>query len=701
MPKYLFLDLETEVDTKRTLRKQSLRNYLAVAPVMGIAWAEDAEPVDYMHATEADWPALMEYLRTLADDPSVTFVAHNAAFDIRVLRYGWTRQHGKLAIPQPSKVLCSLELSCAAWPNTPGGYSLGNLARCFGWPDKAGKATEVLRMRPEELAEYCKHDVTLCRLLTLQALELLPPAELAIATMANTARELFFEVDQKAVLNSVDTLAAEAEQHAAAIAEALATDEATGIDSSGRVKSIKPAKVKAALLQALGFCTETITRKKINQTALAQNPAAGQVLEQVERANKALATKRRLTPFLSTTEVDAELGYFRAHTGRFSSPSVGKGLGLHNLAKHNKVVAKALRSLFRLPQEVCFVRGDLANVEYRIAGLLCQSKHVVSLFANNCWADPYAAFWQSATGQQITKKDPARQVAKVAVLGLSYGMGTKTWVNTLATAVANPTNHLSLAMLGEIAEAQGWPRYVSGKYLTAIARATQADPVLISVADRVREAFHVVHPEFSATANWLVRAASRISLARGAAAANQTIAELYDEADAPQKQYIALEYPERFEAPTLRVTCGQWSYPTVTWRALGIRAGKDGYGVGLHFMAGGNKGWRCLSPSQAIENVVQSAARNALCAAQLRLADRYPYMLSVHDELLLVVPRDTASVQRARLDLLATFAPDTPYWLWSAVMHPEEIAVSQSLYEDQQSMEWWHNLSDKDLERLP
>ena len=28
--------------------------------------------------------------------------------------------------------------------------------------------------------------------------------------------------------------------------------------------------------------------------------------------------------------VPCELGYFRPHTGRFSSPSVGKGLNLHN-----------------------------------------------------------------------------------------------------------------------------------------------------------------------------------------------------------------------------------------------------------------------------------------------------------------------------------------------------------------------------------
>jgi hypothetical protein len=108
-----------------------------------------------------------------------------------------------------------------------------------------------------------------------------------------------------------------------------------------------------------------------------------------------------------------------------------------------------------------------------------------------------------------------------------------------------------------------------------------------------------------------------------------------------------------------------------------------------------------------IENVVQSAARNATVQAKESLATHgYRHILSVHDELLLAVPRTVDAVLGARNDLLRVMGPGgelADAWKWSVVINPDEISVSRTLYEDQQKPEWWEalRLHPEYLEALP
>ena len=50
----------------------------------------------------------------------------------------------------------------------------------------------------------------------------------------------------------------------------------------------------------------------------------------------------------------------------------------------------------------------------------------------------------------------------------------------------------------------------------------------------------------------------------------------------------------------------------------------------------------------AIENIGQSGARNGAVYGHLELADKYPYQFGVHDELMLIVPREAGAVLGAR-----------------------------------------------------
>jgi len=693
---YLYVDFETTYNTTDlSLKKMTLRNYLNATSVKGLAAAENDDDPVYFTARDLENPEVLNYLRTIAESDEWTVAAHNAAFDLRVWRY-------KTNLPYPKHKLCSLELACAAYPGQPGGYSLFNLARTL---DLGGTKIEIDlnegRHTPEELAAYCIGDVTLCRNLTRKCLPRLCPEEIKIAEMCNDARELFFLVDTERVVQSVQDLSATATAHAAS-AVGLGDNDAFGWDGDvgmSAVRSVKPQAVKKALLENLGFDTKSISFKKINREKLRENPAATSALKAVERTSKTLSHKRSVGKFIGASVIDVELGYFRAHTGRFSSPQVGgsKGINIHNLPKRDKALAKAVRTLFRLPSEYCFVRADLANVEYRIEGWLTNCDHVARMFGRDVLTDPYAAFWFAATGQRCSKTEntAARQLAKAAVLGLGYGMGLARWIDELGRGLADPSFNVTMADLESICESNGW-RVPADRYIRSIQRRTGAPDTIVAVAYHTREQFHRLHPEFSRTASWIEQAV--VSAVRGLD--GQVALDNFTEQSAcpPDISHLGLVYDGSKYGPgvkTIRATCGLWPQPTVTWRDLCFKETSLG-GYCLHCIHS-VKGYRPLTKTVMIENVTQSAARNALCRGQLRLRQLgYIYQLSVHDEIMLVVPKNTAAVLRAKADLLTVFGPgNTLGYDWAVIIDPSEITVSQSLYETPTK---WDNL---DLEHLP
>lgn len=951
---YFYFDFETPVSKTLTISKMTLRQYLygcaAMGGVMGMSYALNDEPVRWLLPGDLAQPEIREGLAEIAASDDWTFVAHNAAFDVRVWRF-------LLNLPQPKHVHCTMEFAYAAWPCHPGGYGLGNLSKTMNLGfEKLGEGTKVMHMTPEQLALYCCNDTELCRAIHKRALTHLCADEIAVAELCNAAREMFFEIDQDKLAAAQEDFVRLAQESAEAAVELLGDDgkEAFGWDGS-RVRSVKPEKMKRILLENFGFDTHSISVKKINPMKLGTSTGAMQVLKATERTNKSLSHSRRVAVFQGSTEIDVELGYYRAHTGRFSSPQPGgKGVNIHNcvpswtpvltdrgwicivdIAKGDKIwdgaafvqhggvvaegkrtalttlglsltpehpiwtgrrmvavgestpcqrvlalvagclsnlrsqhpnvswpsvvpapldswacrtasltqkpvnaaeiarvrrsllsflttiyasftsagiatcstdsaladtessavaatgwsvpgstelsssatarlcldgmtwllrwtgcvwenptglgtsdsfrqwstratadarsalmaclssrshanvesritlrttstaedvydlldcgkfqtplilisncpkrdkrLAKAIRSIFRLPDYACFVRADFANVEYRMEGWLTGCQHVYNLFERDPNADPYAAFWFAATGKVVTKADPARQIAKAAVLGLGYGMGIQTWIATLLLALADPTFGVSLSDLNKVCEDQGWGP--SGMRQTRAAMTKLNAPWQVAtVAEKTREMFHQIHPEFSRTARWLVMACEQLNRCGDIDSANRTIDRLYELPAAPRRDRIGLSWTDRFEGRSVRVTCGHWAQPTVTWRDIDIRPLGEYGGIGLTNMHG-TKGYRGLSPQITIENVVQSASRNALCTVQLDLRRRlgYEYQLSVHDEALLAVERTPQAVIEAKKDLIDCVAACG--YGWAVHVDPTEVNVSQSLYE--------------------
>ncbi len=692
--RYVYWDYECFMSSEVTLRKMTLRQYLAAAPILGCSFAVDDSEVLYLHADDPLWVEWAAEMRSLAADENTVFVGHNNSFDARCWRFGWTHAFGPLNGPQPKRVHCSLELAMAAWPNQPGGYGLANLAKVMGFPPKL--EIDLKKPTRAQLGEYCKRDTEICRLIHRAALDRLPDCEVRIAEMANRVRRNYFVISPErveAALTQFGTAAASAVKGALAHIgrdgeDAFGWD---GIDGGRVVRSVKPHKIKELLLMNLGFEAPTISLKKINPARLLQSAEATVVLRETSRVNKMLSHKRRVKVFQDSAFVDIEHGYFRAHTGRYSSPSTGRGVNALALPKNDKAIAKPVRQLFRLPDHLCFVRADAANVEYRVTAFLTDAEVGRTVFEKNPLADPYAVFWLNATGQVCSKKEniPARQVAKAAVLALSFFMGIGRWMVELAKFVADPENKLSIGALEAIATAQKWTmpndRWVKGQRT----KYAIPDPIAV-VAYHTRQLFHQIHPEFGRLGQWFDELIVDVCRSTNP---ERAIEAAYRRASAPNRRKIDVILDPELDRPTLRLVLGGWPAPTVAWRDIGIHADCDGVST----VQAGNKGYRTIHKSIEIENAVQSAARNALVMAQCALEDRgYEDIFSVHDEVLLIVPKTREAVLKARQDLIDVMGPGNNLgWGWSFVALPHEITCSASMFEDEKLTgdAWWADLA--------
>jgi len=660
----------------------------------------ELKEIKYATPEDPEWATVVSYLMELFTDPSVCTVSHNSAFDIRVARHC-------LGFPQPVHDHCTLELSKAAFPSQLGGHSLKNLGEVL--PDMPQKLSIDLRAgkhTKEELDEYCCQDVRMCSEIHGRALSRLSKREIIIHEMTTRARELYFEIQPELVDSAIESFSKSIQTHAIDLIDTFQDRNARDVLGweGDEVKSIKPAALKELLYSEFGFRTDTITKKKINPAELERNKDAARAIEAASMANKNLSHKRRVRNFRQCPQVDVAFMYYAAHTGRWSGKGTGKGVNIHNLPKHNYQIAKPLRSIFRLPPEKCFVRVDLANVEYRCQCWATDCAHGTELFQASLLADPYAAFWNASTGQVITKKDPIRQVAKVAVLGLGYIMGVGTWMTQLMSSIADPAFNVSIEDLTKVCADQGW-RKSRDSWVNRHAKKIYAPWQVATVAEHTRKLFHQIHPEFQKFADWLLKA---VEIASRSLKPEIALEEHYKRRGAPDPSKILVEFDDsRPGERGLKVTCGYWTN-TIFWRDLAVRRIKQ-YGewtMALTMMREGNRRYRAVTKNIVIENVIQSLARNALCEIMLQLKSKgHTHILSVHDELLIAVDRNPSAVLKARKDLLDIVGPGSggAGYDWAVVIDPTEIECSQSWWAEAQPESWWNSLQSKPelLESLP
>ncbi len=672
------------------LDKMTLKDYVQKAELLTLSYAiADGEVTAIPGAdVHAAWSSLQAELI----QPNRVVVAHPAAFTVRVLRH-------RFGLNQPAKIWCTEEGARASWPDLLGGYSLPSLVRMFGLPVSSRGNLLASPTKEAPTGTDGQAWVSAMRLLYGRQARRLDDREQRIGLMTQHVRGLHLCVDgprYQRLAQELGIAIAGAATAAGQVVDAqgmafLQPDQLADIfrgshKDGSLIRSVAYDRLKAALEAACGSAIPTTSMKKLDSGFQAQQPAATEVLRQAGRVGKALVQTRKAQQLQGIDAVDVELAYFGAVTGRFSSPSLGVGIPLHGIPKHDTAIAKPVRQAFSVPVGSCLVRGDLANVEYRVTGLLtnCATIHKAldEATGGDRLRDPYTLAWSAMTGQMINKKDPIRQVAKTAVLGLTFLQSAGGYAVGLSVALGDPKSGITLPVLQILLEQA--PRLPDPSQVKRIVERKGCTILVATAAILVHASFHRAHPEIEMTAAWLVDAVKSVAACRGdLVAARDELEKAHRQPRAPDAKYLRLFLDSDIgDLPSVRVQCGPWP-AMLTWREPAIRVlanGREELSILKAY-----KEPRAFTRQIAIENVVQAAARNGLCIGLLALQEQFNFtdILHVHDEVMLVVPRQRDAVLAARAALLSIFGPSGTHPMsWTMLMKPEEITVTQSLWED-------------------
>lgn len=346
--------------------------------------------------------------------PNIALVGHNVKFDGMILReiYGCV----------PGQFIDTKGMSRGVLGKSVKNHSLAIIAEHSGMQPKGTMKTdgvvELTTAQEAELAEYCLHDVELCRSI-FNKLKLEFP-ENQYEVMHRTI-EMF--ICPKMILN-VPLLEKTNEEEIKRRANIF---KEIGIDKA----EFSSNKKFPALLRKFGYEVPTKisprTREPIPALALGDTG----FIELIENGNeelKALCEARiaaksnlletrsaKLAAIGRTGDWPFDVEFSGAdQTHRFSGGS-GAGGNPQNFTRDS-----ALRKAVEAPKGYKLVVGDFSQVECRLVAFLSRDPGLIAAMDG----DAYSAFASNYYGRRITKADKIeRWFGKEATLGLGYKMG--------------------------------------------------------------------------------------------------------------------------------------------------------------------------------------------------------------------------------------------------------------------------------------
>ncbi len=625
----LVIDFETRWDKKEyTLSKLTTEQYIrhekfkafgACIKTFGIdgtVWVTHEDLQDTFNAI--DWT-------------KTAVLAHNAQFDVAILSWIYGAK--------PCFIFDSLSMA-RALRGVEVGNSLAKLAEEFNLPPK-GKAVHstdgLEELTPEieqELADYCAHDTYLCEEVFKRLMNGYPAKELRLIDLTlkmfvNPVLELDKEMLDEAIV----------EERVArnGLLRRLDVEES---DLASNEKF-------SALLHRLGVEPPTKISKTTGKKtlALAKNDAHFQALLNSERedisqlcearlAVKSTLERTRAQRFLDIATrgtLPVPLNYYGAHTGRWSA-SKGSGLNLQNLKR-----GSFLRKSIMAPQGYSLVVCDLSQIEPRVLAWLCDYDALLNIFSSG--QDAYAQFGAQMFGIPGMTKEThpdLRQSAKSALLGCGYGLGWASFAAQLLTGFlgAPPTRYdkAFAKQLGVRAEyVNEFVSYAPNvKRMEDIPR-TCADSELVvhcvsakKIIDKYREAAQPVKTFWE-----MCDALIQRSLLEGHEYTHKCLTFTKEKIYLPSG--LALRYPKIKGSPDPKGRM-QWFYGDDEKRLYG---------------------------GKLTENIVQAVARCVMTDGMLRIQKRYPCVLTVHDEVVVLVP--DAEVVDAEKWVLAQMTMEPKY----------------------------------------
>jgi hypothetical protein len=424
LKKLLFVDFESFWDTKSGygLKDMSVVEYVRDPrfKAFGLGICDATSDIKWIHG--ADISMWVTFIAKHIGWPNVVMVSHNVKFDAMILH--------EIYECVPGQFIDTLGMSKAVLGKTVKGHSLNDLAEHFQLPLKGFMKTDGIRdLTPEqekELADYCLHDVELCREIYNRLAKDFPESE-----YASLHRTIDMFVQPKLQLN-------------VPLLEKASTEEAERraniFTEIGIAKDIFASNKKfPELLRSRGYDvpTKPSPKKKDSQGQPVQIPALAlgdpEFIELGETDNEELkglieariaakstlleTRSAKLAKIGKTGLWPFDVGYSGAdQTHRFSGGS-GAGGNPQNFTR-----GSALRTAVEAQPGFRLVVGDFSAVEARLVAYLSRDPGLVGLFDNHI--DPYCDFASLYYGRKITKSDDyERRFGKESILGLGYGMG--------------------------------------------------------------------------------------------------------------------------------------------------------------------------------------------------------------------------------------------------------------------------------------
>lgn len=585
------LDFETYYDKDYSLKKLTTEEYIR-------------DPRFYVHGVGVkvnDLPATyfldVQVVRVLDRLPweRIYCLCHNGRFDQSILSW----QYGI----RPKMLLDTLSMARAVFPHE--SLSLASLSKLCNLGEKGNDLVNFLgrerltRAEQEQMSVYCRNDVELTYSLFQRLKQGFPASELKI--IDQTLR-MFTE---PTLLLNPTILKCHKHTLEERRKKLLGTYDLTALRSNPQF---------AKLLQDLGVepPKKTSLRTKKETWAFAKTDEGMLALLEHENLDvqEVVAARLGVKSSIELTRTEAFLGiagrgalpiplnYCGAgNTLRFAS---GDKLGMQNLPRGG-----ALRKSIVAPPGQVLVVSDFTAIEARVLAWLAKEEALLSDFREG--GDVYCSFASKIYGRPITKEaDPGpRALAKICVLGLGYGLGWKRFAGVLASG---PMGQMPILFGVKDLETMKIPMDATNTEVTTTKLKGEELKAHNSISKYLVDFYRAEYPAIPRY--W--KLCNRILTAMFSGVHHQ-FGPISTEKDA-----IRLPNGLRLQYKGLHDTEDGWAY-------FGRR----------------NERQRIHGP-KLCENIDQALSRIILTDAALQVGERYKVVLTVHDEIVVVVPEGEA-----------------------------------------------------------
>lgn len=596
MNQLLFLDFENYYDTHYTLKKLSTSEFIRDGRFQ-------------LHGAGTKWgsgetvwtPAehLWEFLHGI-DWKHTTLIAHHAQYDAFIL--------SEIFGIHPKTIHCTLSLSRAihqgACENDLNSIGIFHEygGKTDGLEETKGKR-DLTSAEEETLAQYCINDVEIMYRFYTDYGPSLSPNEWAL-------------IDLTCKMFAMPLLLVDKDR-AERARQAEVSEKRDLINNSGTTEQVLASNQQfAEHLKSLGVDPPTKVNAKGKTTwAFAKNDIPFQQLMEVPELVPLI--QARLAVKSTITETRAErlihhcppgrhlpiyLKYWGAHTGRWSG---GDKLNPQNFTRGGE-----LRKSIIAPPGYVIVVIDLSQIEARMLAWWAKCIQLLEAFAQG--RDIYSEFASTVFGFPVNRKTNPEHfiegfVGKVCILGLGYGMGPPKFRLTLASG--------GMGAQVNISEAQA-------QATVKLYRRTYRE--IPELWDQAQNMLHIM------------------AKPRGAASS------MFKETPAIPRTLNSVVFERvdiggKVTLPSGRVLL----YPDLWLNDMGDYVYREG-----------NR-WKKIYGGLLVENVVQAMARDVIAEQMLTINDKYPIVLSTHDEAGWLAPIEHADVSyEFGMDVMTT----VPEW---------------------------------------